>query len=167
MPHKDKGLDTETATHVALMLPQSSARWTPCRIVQDNGTAVAIEYRTGTGSWKLKTVPSETVGRNRAEVLDKLRTMPDTDPEGTEAAETTPYQHRQDWKANERKAKSESENGNPAVRLWNAAAKRWHLVPRHLVPELDAPETVRLWNPNTKRYVNVPKSALSVPETSR
>ena len=139
MARKNKGLDTETAAHVALMLPQSSARWTPCRIVEDNGTAVAIEFPTGTGRWKLKTVPSETVGRNRAEVLDKLRTMPGADPEGLAAAETSPYQRRQEWKANERKAKSESENGSPTVRLWNAAAKRWHVIPRHLIPELNQP----------------------------
>lgn len=150
MALKDKQLESGPAPRVALVVNADGIQWTDIQDSQESGATVHIRHQNETGRWTNRTVPAQTVGLDREDVLDKLRSLPGMDREGRAAAEAaTPADDRNNYARNERQSKrEEADPAYPTVRLWSPSQKRWLSVPRRFVTPTPQPDPIK-FNPQS------------------
>lgn len=145
---KTDGHGVEHAPRVALLFLREGPVWTELQDSHQNGSFVDIRHQNEKGRWTNRTVPEETTGADREDVLDKLRSLPGNDPEGRAAADIAASDLRSEHKRQERINAKETENpAYPSIRLWSPAARRWYKVPRALVEEVKMPTQIRFTPP--------------------
>jgi hypothetical protein len=150
MSLKDKQEQSGCAPRVALVIYADGIQWTDIQDSQELSGRVSIRHQNKDGRWTNRTVPDATVGTDREDVLDKLRSLPGMDREGRAAAEAaTPADDRNNYARNERQSKrEEADPAYPTVRLWSPSQKRWLSVPRRFVTPTPQPDPIK-FNPQS------------------